>query len=418
MATTSCSICSRLGYLNGLSAFSCRYARPTSSQQVLELGVVGVVHEAERAAAPPVDVVGVRRLRCRRAARRAARPCSGMVRPVTSSWPHTGRARRRLAATVAEVESSRRWVRRTGARDRDVGTSGCDASRRSARRSARRSSPCWSTCASTRDQPEAGARPSGRWPRRFDRSVVACWATVRTGRSLPGNTTGSSRGRLLRRAGDAGARDARCTVLDGSDPRRRSTALARGRAGRAVLAVRRVERDASIWAPVARCSAAVESVELRAALRTARRGSAAVVHPRVLHAEDLVSSSRLEAAVDDLADEEGVVADLDGLADLAVEVGRGLVEDRRAGRRRRGTGSRSGSPRASSTSTGLVNFRTIARSSRATVLTVNTRPRLISSWVSAVFSMPTPISFGSNDTWRDPVGGHAVAPVAGRLPST
>ena len=53
---------------------------------------------------------------------------------------------------------------------------------------------------------------------------------------------------------------------------------------------------------------------------------------------------------------------------------------------------------STSTSTGLVNFRTMARSSRLTVLTLNTPPAVTSSWVSAVFSTPTPTSLGSKLT--------------------
>ena len=53
---------------------------------------------------------------------------------------------------------------------------------------------------------------------------------------------------------------------------------------------------------------------------------------------------------------------------------------------------------STSTSTGLVNFRTMARSSRSIVHRLNTRPSAISSWVTAVCSTLTPSSFGSNDT--------------------
>src|SRR4029078_13098852 len=56
-----------------------------------------------------------------------------------------------------------------------------------------------------------------------------------------------------------------------------------------------------------------------------------VVHAGVLHAEHGRVLGLLEAAGDDLADEERVLAEVDGLAHLAVEPGGRLVEDRRAG---------------------------------------------------------------------------------------
>ena len=61
MATTSASICTRLGYLNGLSTFSCRYRSADLVQERLELGVVGVVDEAEGPPAAPVEVAPVGR---------------------------------------------------------------------------------------------------------------------------------------------------------------------------------------------------------------------------------------------------------------------------------------------------------------------------------------------------------------------
>ena len=48
-----------------------------------------------------------------------------------------------------------------------------------------------------------------------------------------------------------------------------------------------------------------------------------------------------------------------------------------------------------STSTGFVNLRTMARSSRSMMHTLNTPEASISSCVSAVCSIPTPIHFGS-----------------------
>src|SRR3981081_275019 len=59
--------------------------------------------------------------------------------------------------------------------------------------------------------------------------------------------------------------------------------------------------------------------------------SAAVVHAGVLHAKHGGVLVELEGAVDDLAEEQCVPAQLDRLAHLAVEIGDGLVEDRRAG---------------------------------------------------------------------------------------
>ena len=54
---------------------------------------------------------------------------------------------------------------------------------------------------------------------------------------------------------------------------------------------------------------------------------------------------------------------------------------------------------AGSTSTGLVNLRTMARSSRLTMLTEKMRPPVMSSWVSAALSTETPTSLGSKLTW-------------------
>ena len=51
-----------------------------------------------------------------------------------------------------------------------------------------------------------------------------------------------------------------------------------------------------------------------------------------------------------------------------------------------------------STSTGLVNLRTAARSSRRIVHSVKQPPSLISSWVTACLSTPMPTSLGSKAT--------------------
>ena len=52
-----------------------------------------------------------------------------------------------------------------------------------------------------------------------------------------------------------------------------------------------------------------------------------------------------------------------------------------------------------STVTGLVNLRMMARSSRSTVVRLNTPPASISSWVRATFSTPIPSSLGCELTW-------------------
>src|SRR5690348_2117852 len=71
----------------------------------------------------------------------------------------------------------------------------------------------------------------------------------------------------------------------------------------------------------------------RSVLRVVQRGlgSTPVVHARVTHREHGGVLVELEAAVDDLPEEQRVTTELDGLAHLAVDVGHGLVEDRRAG---------------------------------------------------------------------------------------
>ena len=109
-------------------------------------------------------------------------------------------------------------------------------------------------------------------------------------------------------------------------------------------------------------------------------GSAAVVHARVTHRQHRCVLVELEAAVDDLAEEQRVATELHGLAHLAVDERDRLVEDRRAGR------------------TGLVNLRTMARSSCAIRFTLNTPPSATSSWVNASRSTPTPTSLGSNES--------------------
>src|SRR5207248_10432729 len=60
--------------------------------------------------------------------------------------------------------------------------------------------------------------------------------------------------------------------------------------------------------------------------------SAPVVHPRVLHAEDRRLLVLQERGVDDLAEEQRVVADLNRLANLALDVRDRLRKHRRAGR--------------------------------------------------------------------------------------
>jgi hypothetical protein len=53
----------------------------------------------------------------------------------------------------------------------------------------------------------------------------------------------------------------------------------------------------------------------------------------------------------------------------------------------------------SSTSTGLVSLRTMARSSRSMVPRLNAPPPAIRRWVSASCSTPIPTSLGSKATW-------------------
>src|SRR5438105_14448401 len=62
-----------------------------------------------------------------------------------------------------------------------------------------------------------------------------------------------------------------------------------------------------------------------------RRASPAIVHAGVFHPEDEGVLGFLECGVDDLAEEQRVVADRMRLTHLAVEVGNRLVEDRGAG---------------------------------------------------------------------------------------
>src|SRR5215207_1067044 len=61
------------------------------------------------------------------------------------------------------------------------------------------------------------------------------------------------------------------------------------------------------------------------------RSSAAVAHSCVLHAEDVDGLVPLETRIDDLPDEKCVPTAVDGVADLAVQPGHGLVEHGRAG---------------------------------------------------------------------------------------
>ena len=126
--------------------------------------------------------------------------------------------------------------------------------------------------------------------------------------------------------------------------------------------------------------------------------SAAVVHARVLHAEHRRVLVLEERGVHDLAEEQRVVADLDRLAHLAVEVRHGLVEHRRAGDGPSVYGKPLSVRAARSTSTGFVNLRTIARSSRSMRQRLNTPPAAISSCVNASRSTPMPSSFGSKTT--------------------
>jgi hypothetical protein len=71
-----------------------------------------------------------------------------------------------------------------------------------------------------------------------------------------------------------------------------------------------------------------------------------------------------------------------------------------------------------STSTGLVNFRTMARSSREIVLRLKTPPAVTSSWVRAVFSTPTPTSLGSKLTCVTQLAVMPLRRSPSRLPST
>ncbi len=71
-----------------------------------------------------------------------------------------------------------------------------------------------------------------------------------------------------------------------------------------------------------------------------------------------------------------------------------------------------------STSTGLVNLRTMARSSRSRTFTLNTRPSPMSSWVSAGFSTDTASSLGSELTWAAQLAVMALRRSPARLPMT
>ena len=73
---------------------------------------------------------------------------------------------------------------------------------------------------------------------------------------------------------------------------------------------------------------------------------------------------------------------------------------------------------SASTSTGLVNLRTIARSSRLIVLRAKTPPSVISSWVTASASTPMPISFGFMDTWETKLMVIPLRRSPARLPTT
>ena len=85
--------------------------------------------------------------------------------------------------------------------------------------------------------------------------------------------------------------------------------------------------------PVSRRSSSAYLHAYGRTLAVIRRSSAAVVHARVLHAEDLGVLVLEERGVDDLAEEQRVVADLDRLPHLALDVRDRLREHGRAGDR-------------------------------------------------------------------------------------
>jgi hypothetical protein len=71
-----------------------------------------------------------------------------------------------------------------------------------------------------------------------------------------------------------------------------------------------------------------------------------------------------------------------------------------------------------STSTGLTNLRTIARSSRSITHRPNDWPWLISSWVNAARSTPTATSFGLRLTWVAQLAVMPLRRLPARLPMT
>src|SRR5690606_35846585 len=110
--------------------------------------------------------------------------------------------------------------------------------------------------------------------------------------------------------------------LTGSAPASTSAAATRAARGTPPTSARTLS-----W-PIRRL---VPPVRTAPAAPSAPTSSAAVVHARVLHPEDLGVLVGEEVAVDDLADEEGVSAQLDGFADLAVDVGDGRGQQRSTG---------------------------------------------------------------------------------------
>src|SRR3954452_19490270 len=86
------------------------------------------------------------------------------------------------------------------------------------------------------------------------------------------------------------------------------------------------------------------------------------------------------------------------------------------------TASENGKPlrvrAARSTSTGLVNLRTIARSSRSTTHRAKAPPATMSSWVRASFSTLIPSSLGSELTWVAQFRVMALRRSPARLPTT
>ena len=213
--------------------------------------------------------------------------------------------------------------------------------------------------------PEAGAAAARRVARRAGARRAAPGRPARPTAGSPASRTpaecaegrrGRSRPRPTRRAATIDPEHFGAMVVLRARPRSptRSRELARERATRTSTrpSVVPVGLDALRDAPrgVRRASASRSSCSCRSASRDrlgrrARRRSPtppststdtdpfdpAVVHAGVLHPQDVGVLVLEEAAVDDLADEERVVAGVEPLAHLAVEVGDRLGEDRRAG---------------------------------------------------------------------------------------